>query len=255
MKTKFWIGVVALMVAGSLHAQDYKVAKNTGKLVIKEVNNVQIEGYNGNEIVFTSLNYSADRDERAKGLKAISSMGLEDNTGIGLSVVDKGATIEVYQLKKMDGPKIKIMIPKGVSISYSHSSPYGSDIKLKNVESEIEISTVHNGVYLDNVTGPMDVRTVHGEVEVTFSGTIKSPVSIVSTHGLIDISIPSTTKANLDMSTNYGEILVDPSLNVEVENRGDWKVYGSNKVKGKINGGGLDIILSSKHSSIYLRKK
>lgn len=244
-----------LIIACSGMAQEYKLAKSTGKLVIKEVGSVSIEGYAGNEIVFTSMDYRSEKDKRAEGLKAINSLGLEDNTGIGLSVIDKGTTIEVYQLKKNDGPKIKIMVPKGVSISYSHSSPHGDNLKLKNIESEIEISTVHNDVHLDNVTGPMAVKAVHGDIDVIFSENIKNPVSIVSAHGAVDVTIANSAKLNIAMSTSYGEIFVDPAIKIEFESKDDWKVYGSNKVKGKINGGGLEFTLSSSHDNIYLRKK
>ncbi len=255
MKTNAKILGLLLFTSSFTMAQEFKLAKNTGKLEIKEVNEVQIEGYNGNEIIFTSLNFSKENDKRAAGLKAISAMGLEDNTGIGLSVVDKGNTIEVNQLKRMDGPKVKIMVPKGVSVSFVHTSPYGDDVTFKNVESEIEVSTVHNGVRLENVTGPLTVKTVHGEIEADFNAALKSPLSLISTHGPVDITMPAATKLNVSMSTSYGEIFVDPAIKIEFENKGDWKVYGSNKVSGKINGGGIDLTLSSTHNSIYLRKK
>lgn len=247
--------IAAIIIATGLFAQEYKLAKTSGKLMINEVNNVSIEGYDGKEIVFSAVDYSREKDKRADGLRAISSMGLEDNSGIGLSVVDKGNTIEVYQLKKMDGPKVKIMVPKGVTVSYTHSSPYGNNVKFKNIENEIEISTVHSGVHLDNVSGPMAVKTVHGGIDVIFNVAMKSPISIVSVHGPVDITIPLATKANLAMSTSYGEIFVDPTIKIDFEGQGDWKVYGSNKINGKMNGGGLDFKLSSTHNNIYLRKK
>src|SRR5450631_1919123 len=101
MKIKL-IMIAGLIVSGlgCANAQDYKLAKSSGRLEIKEVNNVIVEGYNGNEIVFSSRDHDRDDDGRAKGLRAISSLGLEDNTGIGLSVVDKGNVVEVQQLKK-----------------------------------------------------------------------------------------------------------------------------------------------------------
>src|ERR1700749_15674 len=103
MKKRILIAAFGLFIAGALHAQEYKVAKSTGTLEIREVNNVSVEGYTGNEIIFSSRGQSARDDGRAKGLRAISSMGLEDNTGIGLSVLDKGDVILVQQLKKADG--------------------------------------------------------------------------------------------------------------------------------------------------------
>jgi hypothetical protein len=255
MRTGILAMGLTMVMAASVNAQEYKLAKSSGRLELRELNNVTIEGTTGNEIIFSSLDNSDGRDERSKGLRAVSSMGLEDNTGIGLSVTDKGSAIEVYQLKKMDGPRVKILVPRGVTVSYTHTSPHGNDVKFRNVEGEIEVSTVHNGVHLVNVTGPMKVRTVHGEIEVDFSANIKSPVVISSNHGPVDVTIPAATKANLLLSTNHGEIFVDPAIKIEFDKQGDWKVYGSNKVNGKINGGGLDFTLSSDHNSIYLRKK
>lgn len=246
---------IVLVTLAFASAQEFKLSKSSGKLIIKEVNHITIEGHSGNEIIFSSLDGPKEKDKRAEGLRALNSMGLEDNTGIGLSVQDKGATIEVYQLKKMDGPKVKILVPKGVSVSISHSSPYGEDVRLRNIESEIEVSTLHNGVIVENVTGPMTIKTVHGEIEAELGSNLKSPISLVSVHGLIDITVPAATKANIKMATSYGEMFVDPAIKIELEEKSDWVKYGANKINGKINGGGLDLTLSSTHSNIYLRKK
>jgi len=250
--------VIAILIHGTvwLHAQDFKIAKSTGRLEIIDVNSVQVEGYAGNEIVFSSTDGKHEVDKRAEGLKAINGLGLEDNTGLGISVVDKGNVIEVRQMKKMDGPKIKVMVPKGVIVSYAHNSPYGSDVKFQNVEGEIEVSTLHNGINLENVTGPMTIKTVHGKIEATFNSNIKSPISIVSVHGLIDVTLPAAVKATLGMSTNYGEIFVDPSIKIEFDKKDDkWVHFGAGNVSGKVNGGGIEINLTSTHGNIYLRKK
>jgi hypothetical protein len=254
MKTKMLMMVLGLIITGFIQAQEYKVAKSTGRLEIKEVNNVTIEGYSGNEIIFTSRDHDREDDDRAKGLRAISSRGLEDNTGLGLSVVDKGNVVEVQQLKKMDGPDIKIMVPKGVVVSYSHTSPYGDEIEIKNFEGEIEVSTVHNGVVLTNTSGPMSVKTVHGDIDASLGTALKSPISIESVHGHLDVAMPVTTKATMKISTTWGEILVDPDFKFEIEKSGDLVKY-DNKLSGKLNGGGLEIELGSTHNNVYLRKK
>jgi hypothetical protein len=91
-------------------------------LEIREVNNVSDRRTCRQRDHLSARGRDRDDDGRAKGLRAISSMGLEDNTGIGLSVVDKGEVIEVQQLKKTDGPDITIKVPKGVKVSYSHTN-------------------------------------------------------------------------------------------------------------------------------------
>ncbi len=255
MKTRAILTLVLLLTSGIILAQEYKLAKSTGKLILKDINHLTIEGATGNEIVFVSLDGRDEKDSRATGLQAINSMGLVDNTGVGLALVDKGTTYEVYQLKKMDGPRVKILVPKGVSVSISHTSPHGEDIKIRNCESEIESSTVHSGIKLDNVTGPLNIKTVHGEIEADFGASIKSPIRLISTHGLVDLTLPLATKATMTMSTSWGEILVDPALKLEIETKGDMVKYSSNSVNGKLNGGGIEIELKSTHSNIYVRKK
>jgi predicted membrane protein len=254
MKKRLVMIAAGFFICGFIQAQEYKLAKSTGTLEITEVNNVTIEGTTGSEIIFSARGQNRDDDDRAKGLRAISSMGIEDNTGIGLSVVDKGTTIEVQQLKKMDGPDVTIKVPKGVKVSYSHTSPHGDDITIKNFEGEIEVSTVHNGVNLTNVIGPMQVKTVHGDIEASLGTTLKSPISLTSVHGHVDVALPLATKANLRMGTNWGEILVDPDFKIEIDRTGNFVKY-SDKMNGKLNGGGMDIELSSTHSNVYLRKK
>ena len=253
---KKYIAAIAfgLLINGMANAQEYKLNKNSGTLEIREVNHITVEGHSGNEIIFTSRDEDRDDDGRAKGLRAISSLGLEDNTGIGLSVIDKGNVIEVRQLKKMEGPDIKILVPKNVIVSYYHTSPHGDEIEIKNFEGQVDVSTVHNGVVLTNATGPLNIKTVHGDIDASLGTALKSPINIESVHGHVDVALPVATKANLKLGTNFGEILVDPDFKIEIEKTGEMIRY-SDKVSGKINGGGIEINLSATHNNVYLRKK
>src|SRR6266487_7003040 len=110
------IGIVTATLC-SLVAQEFKVAKSTGRLEMY-LGRVTVEGYSGNEIIFSSMDHKDEQDKRAEGLRAISALGLEDNTGLGINVADKGTSIEVRQLKKMNSPRIKIQVPKGVIVYY-----------------------------------------------------------------------------------------------------------------------------------------
>jgi len=241
----------------NLQAQDYKVsvAGEKIKLVINEVNKVEIEGISGTEIIFSTTSRSRSSNERAQGLKAISSLGLEDNSGIGLSVEEKGDKIEVNQISRRSNSRYIIQVPKNVSVTYRHSTHWGSKLSVRNVESEIEISTNHSSVNLENVTGPMTINTVHGKIEAVFSELNQTaPTSIVSVHGLVDITLPANTKADLRLDTNWGEIFTD--MNIEIDRTAsDLRKISSQTIKGKLNGGGVSFNLSSTHNNIYLRKK
>lgn len=246
------LGLLALTLT---QAQEYKLAKSTGKLVIN-LSSVKVEGYNGTEIIFSSAKSEREEDERAKGLRPINGTGVVDNTGLGINVTDKGTTVEVNQVSQRDG-QVKIKVPKGVSVSYSFNKVMNNGKAIfSNLESELEISVQYNSVELENVTGPVTAKAVYGSIDAKFSDNIKGPISIVSIYGHVDVAIPSSTKANLKMNTSYGEIFASSDLKIELEKteNGDMISYRANNVKGKLNGGGTEFTLKSDYSKIYLRK-
>ncbi|MBT1703846.1 DUF4097 family beta strand repeat-containing protein [Chryseosolibacter indicus] len=255
MKKKLTIIIVILAFCSEfeLLAQEFKISKNSGRLEI-HLGRVTVEGHNGNEIIFSSTNNRHEKDKRAEGLRTVTSLGLEDNTGLGVNVTTKGDVIEVLQLKKTTSPDIKILVPKGVIVSYQHESQYGSTARFINLPNEIEISAQYNNVELKNVTGPITAKTIYGSVDAVLESVIKDPISIVSIYGHVDVSLPETTKANLKLSTSYGEILVAPEFKIDIDKQGSMVSY-SDKVSGKINGGGLNIDLSANYGKVYLRRK
>ncbi len=254
MKKYFIITLLCITAMSSLRAQEYKVNKNSGKMTIN-LSSVTVEGYSGNKIVFSSQKKETETDPRAVGLRSINGSGYTDNTGLGISVTEKGTSLEVNQVATSD-QSIKILVPKGVILSYGfHKVQNAGKINFKNLENEIEISTDYNSVELDDVTGPLAVRTLYGSVDAKFSGHIKGPVSIAAIYAAVDVTIPVDTKANVKLSTTHGAILVAPELKIEMEKSTEEGLvnYGSN-VSGKLNGGGLDFKLTSEYGKIYLRK-
>lgn len=250
---KILVGVAVLCITLSAAAQEFKVAKSSGKLQI-HLSRVTVEGHSGNEIIFSSKDHDREEDERAKGLKAINGLGLEDNTGLGINVTEKDGVLVVNQLKKMNSPDIKILVPKGVIVAYDHNSQYSSKVVFRNMENEIEVSANYNSVELENITGPATVKAVYGSVDAVFGANVKGPISIVSIYGHVDVAMPATVKANIKMSTSYGEIFVAPDFKIEVEKEGEWVKY-SDRISGKINGGGMNIDFRSDYGKIYFRKK
>jgi hypothetical protein len=241
---------ILIGLALSAAAQEYKVSKNTGRLEIK-IGKVTVEGYNGSEIIFSGQDRDRKDDERAKGLKEINGLGLEDNTGLGINVEDKGGVVTVRQLKKMNSPEIRIQVPKGVTVAYAFESQYGGDVVFRNIESEIEFASNYNSLEMINVSGPATVKTVYGHIEASFDQNVKGPLSIVSVYGYADVTLPATIKANIRLSTSYGELYASPDFKIEV----DRSLDDENRVNGKINGGGMNVDINSSYGKVYLRKK
>ena len=250
-----------LMIAGMvgthlLYAQEFKLSVNGVKTIkFIEINNAEIEGYDGNELVISTEVKNKKDEKRAEGLTAISGMGLKDNSGIGLSVVEKGNDIEIQQLGKRNSNKYKFKVPKNCKVFYQHSNTMGGKtISIKNISAEIEASVLHSNIYLENVTGPMTINSVHGKIEAIFAAVNQeSPISIINIHGLVDVTLPTNTKANLKLASHWGELLTD--MNIEFDKSDEELRSHSSKVTGKLNGGGVAIHLSSTHNNVYLRNK
>src|SRR5690242_12669847 len=141
------IAFVLSSLTASVNAQEYKVAKSTGRLEI-HAGKVTVEGYGGNEIIFTSRDGKDEEDERSVGLTAINASGLTDNTRLGINVSEKGDVVSVNQLKRTHSPDIRIQVPKGIIVAFEHTSQYGGDAVFKNLENEIEVSAQYNSIEL-----------------------------------------------------------------------------------------------------------
>src|SRR5689334_22213569 len=99
----FIVALILSTITMSLQAQEYKVAKSTGRLEI-HAGKVTVEGYSGNEIIFSTRDGKNNDDERAKGLTSINAAGLTDTGGLGVNVSVNGDVISVNQLRKTNSP-------------------------------------------------------------------------------------------------------------------------------------------------------
>ena len=261
------IGLI-LFLAISVSAQDYKVKMSAGgKVIINKVNKVDIVGHNGSEVIIQGASVHNKKDGRSDGLRVISGNGSVDNTGLGLSAVKEGSELTIEQVVKNSKGRFTIKIPKGVAVLYEHNTHHGDNLNIKDISGEIEVTAHFNDVKLENVTGPMSINTVHGDVEAIFANVNQSnPSTIRSSHGWIDVTLPSSTKANLKLRTSHGDMFTDFDINRNVKgaknvgnNKDDDDCGGcennNNSMSGGINGGGVLIDLYTSHANIYLRKK
>ena len=198
--------------------KQYEIAEPSGKLYLN-LNGAHIEGYAGNEIVFSSQGAPEEEDdERAKGLQALSSSGFTDNTGLGISVVAKGDDIEVNAIGNSSRSGILyIRVPNTVDVVFNNNNSIFADtLLIKNMKSELEVSSSYNAIILENNSGPMSVKNVYKNVEATFANDIKGPISIISVYGYVDVAMPASTRASLAMSTGYGKLYAAGDFNVAI---------------------------------------
>ncbi len=259
MNNIFYTIVISFLACTVTSGQNqFTVNKSVGTLSVMGIDELEIQGYDGKEIIFMSNSDQDDeQSERSKGLKLINSLGLNDNSGIGLSIEEANNEIIVKQISNGascdDGYTIKV--PNSMSLYVEHSTTYGDDVMIKDMNGEIEISVNYNDVYLDNVTGPLAIKTVYGDLDTQF-GIVsqRNAISLVSVYGHVDVSMPANTKADLQVSTNYGALYSDMDIKVTTKGSdGKMKSISTKKVNGTINGGGVEINLSSMYDDVYLR--
>ncbi|WP_412468690.1 DUF4097 family beta strand repeat-containing protein [Pedobacter sp. KLB.chiD] len=301
MKKQLIVLFSLLAITVSASAQkEYKLNKNSGQLNLN-ISGAIVEGYSGSEIVFSMPKRETEEvDERAKGLHAINGSGFTDNTGLGLDVTEKGTEINVNAVDREIKGILTVKVPQNIKVVFTNkSNAYQNEVILKNLKSEIEVSTSYNKIKLENNSGPMNIKTLYGSVDAVFSEAIKGPVSIVSVYGYVDVSLPANTRANVELSTGYGKLYAAEGLKIAIDKsektehgdftsitgrgngigqattvrtgqsvgtittvNGDASVFGysissrnAENIKGKINGGGADLILTSRYKNVYLREK
>lgn len=226
---------LTLLLAVCLSAwaqKEYKIAKPSGKLYLN-LNGAHIEGYAGNEIVFSNQGVPEEEDERAKGLQALSSSGFTDNTGMGINVSKKGEDVDVNPVGNGSRSDVLyIRVPNDVDIVFNNNkSIFADTLLIRNMKGEIEVSTSYNDIVLENNSGPMNIKNVYKNVEATFANDIKGPVSIISVYGHVDVAVPAATKANLTMGTGYGKLYAAGDFNVAMAPKAE-KDEGATDVAG-----------------------
>lgn len=248
--------VAFFAIAISIQAQDYKISvDNTkdGKVILENfVGDLPIEGYDGKEIIISSSSGPITVPERAKGLKPVYSAGV-DNTGMGLTANKNGNEITITCLLPLTKKgSYKIKLPNNLSLKYESGCERAGNLSIQGMKNEVEIKTCHD-ITLKDVTGPVVLSTVGGNIDVLFSGTLfDKPCSISSVGGEIDVTLPAKANVDLELRSLSGTIYSDFEFQVA-----DKKLkygYSSNNLTHKLNGGGAGLSLVTIGGNIYLRK-
>jgi hypothetical protein len=252
------ISLIALLIfctAGIISAQEYKITTTNnkdGRIIIKDFSGqLPIEGYNGTDIIITSTSEDLTPPEKAKGLKPVFPAGT-DNTGIGLDVekTDNVITITCLLPFTRDG-EYKMKAPENLSIELSSGCERNNDVTVKNMKNEIDLKTCHD-IKLENVTGPLVLSTISGNIDITYSNINSAKSSSVhSVSGDIDITLPVKTATDLELNVVSGAIYSDFDFS---ESQKNLKKIGGNETNFALNGGGFKYSIGSVSGNIYLRK-
>ncbi len=166
------------------------------------------------------------------------------------------------QMVMFGNEKYSIKIPNYIKLNWDSSAcskdknisslvMYSSNVSsLSNFNGEVEISTSLNNLKLTDVTGPVSINSIGGNVTIDFDK--KKPLklySIYTNNGFIDISMPANSDVNV--TANGAAIYSDLNFNVMSDTESD----GQQHMKLKMKSGRVKMKLEAGFGTIYLRKK
>ncbi|MBL4887156.1 MAG: DUF4097 family beta strand repeat protein, partial [Flavobacteriaceae bacterium] len=203
---------VKILTGGDIHL----IAGKDKQLLLEE-----FKGKNHLKKIVVKINQryfqksSKEREDKAKGLRAIYAGG-EDNTGNrGFNITKEGDVLIVKDLKSgQSRDNFTIALPKTIDV-FIDAGNLGS-IYVSGFSSELELKTHTGDIELIEVTGPLTVFTNTGDIDVTFSAVNQqSPISIRANTGDVDVSLPSNTKTDLVLKSNMGTVYTDFDFKIE----------------------------------------
>lgn len=121
---------------------------------------------------------------------------------------------------------------------------------LSNFKGEAEISTYYKNVSLTDVTGPVLVNTIGGNINVVFDKeTPKKLYSLISNDGYINVELPES--ADISVSAIGNKIL----SNIDFKVLNETIINGTKGMDLQLNSGKTKMKLDASSGSVYLRKK
>jgi hypothetical protein len=196
--------------------------------------------------------------EKAKGMKAL------EVESMGLTIEEEENVIQVNAEEGKRAVDLVIQVPFSTSLRLSCRDDE-KGVTVDRVDGEIEVDSGDGPIMLTNVSGPVVADSSNGEIKAVFGKVIPGkPMSFSAMEGDIDITLPADVKASLKMKTDEGQIFTDfdvrltPSQQKKEEDErkegGGYRVSFEKMTMGLINGGGVEIQLTTYVGNIYIRK-
>lgn len=274
MKNLFLISAMVLLGTGPLRAQDrltvpFRNGAMPRQLVVDGmVGSVEITGYNGQEAIVESAGGRPPARKNGKETPIPPGMRRIGGANAGMNVTEENNVVHVSTGAWVGRTDLKIQVPTQTSVRVNTIS--GQQIRIENINGEIEVQSGHGDVNVLNVSGSVVANSMNGKVTVSMNAvTPGKPMSFSSMNGDIDVTLPAALKANLKMKTEQGDIFTDFDAQVtpgttttkseEKTKKGittktfRWRV--DRTTDATINGGGQEIQFTSFRGNILIHKK
>ncbi len=274
--------MIAFMALNGVFAQEESIdlfsvplsePSKPGKLIVEQLSgSIFVEAYEGKEVVikasFGSVEGCCDgkhkHKHKDKGDKEDKSAGMKQiqNSSFAISAEEKNNVVQVVNEQWNRATNLEIKVPKNFSLKLGTVNQ--GDIWVKGVNGDMEVSNVNGAITLESVSGSASTDTVNGDIDITFSSiTSNANMAFSSLNGDLDITFPKSLKANVKAKSDMGEIYTDFEMAVSANkpevnqnsSSGTYKVKLEQWVRGKINGGGPEMLFKTFNGNVYIKSK
>jgi hypothetical protein len=141
-----------------------------------------------------------------------------------------------------DGSLTASAVKGGIHLSTGDGAINGTDL-----DGKCEVVSGDGRIRLTGRFDELRAKSGDGSIEVEARHGSKLDSSIRSGDGSIELAVPSDLAADLDVTTGDGHISSDIPITIE-------GTISKSRVRGKMNGGGQDLIIHTGDGSIHLRR-
>lgn len=234
-------------------------SNNKGGLVVRSIK--PGTKFPGKYVLLSNIN-----EEKKKGLKRLGKKQENKELGIYFTIEQKDGElifkdVSDGQFVMVSNESYSIKIPNSIKLNWdtsnckktSKSNTFFYSNKassLSNFNGEVELTTSLSNFKLTDVTGPVSINSIGGNVTVEFDKKLPLQLySVYTNNGFIDITMPSTSNVNVE--ANGSAIYSDLPFDVLSDQESD----GQQHMKLKLKRGNVKMKLEAGFGTIYLRKK
>ena len=225
-------------------------------------NNYTVARSSGNNVFFSRIDQS-----KKEGLKRLGKKQENKELGIYFTIEQKDGELifkdaSQGQFVMVSNESYSIKIPNSIKLNWDTSNCkkatntnrtffYSNKASsLSNFNGELELTTSLSNFKLTDVTGPVSINSIGGNVTVEFDKKLPLKLySVYTNNGFIDITMPSTSDVNVE--ANGSAVYSDLPFTILSDNESD----GQQHMKLKIKKGRVKMKLEAGFGTIYLRKK
>jgi hypothetical protein len=201
--------------------------------------NVTILGYEGKSVIV----------ERGRGDNKTANAASPEQKlkAIGETDVDAHEADNVITLRGLSRKNLTIQVPRKTSLQITCTQT--GNIRVENVDGEIEASGRDGSITVDGGSGPLLASIREGNIIAHFDSLPATKlISLRSLDGNIELTLGKEAKANVTLEALEGRVNTDFKL----EQKQYPRVKSGVKLTGTLNGGGAEVHLATHEGHINL---